>query len=213
VARDPVALIRLVAERVEVVDHTTGVTTDREGFLTECRSLLKAQDHTYRLETLATLGESLALCHSSMSASGLVRGKFDVGPYERDVLHVLEVDAQGRLSANERFARVRLGDAVGRLYERHAERLPDGPTRARAASSARAVAAFMEFGPFDFDRLATALTPTLAYVDHRRVIGIGSARGASAFLDWIGPWPRSPTTSPSESMMSSHYDPMRYSRA
>src|SRR5262249_23190159 len=52
-----------------------------------------------------------------------------------------------------------------------------------AAATARSVAAMT--GPFDLDRYATAMAPDVEFVDYRSVVGIGSARGAAAYLDWL----------------------------
>src|SRR5438552_9199927 len=177
-ARQADALPTLLADSCEVVDHITGVTYDRQGVLATWRGLLSARDPTSRNEALATFGDSLALCRLSNSASGFVGRKFDVGPYEREIIHLLEVDVQERLQRDEIFAVDRLGDAVARLYERHAEILPDGPARTRAAATARSVAAMA--GPA-LDRLATALAPAIEAVD-RRIFGTWSARGEEALL-------------------------------
>src|SRR5206468_3563951 len=177
--RDADALPTLTADVCEVVDHTTGVTYDRQGSLTTWRSLLSARDPTWRQELLATLGDSLALFRLRMSASGFAGATFDVGAYEREGIALIEVDAQGRRARTEVFAADRLGDAVVRLYERYAEMLPDGPARARAAATARSVATIL--GSFDPDRLATAYAPGIESVDHR-TLGTWSAQGAEALL-------------------------------
>src|SRR5262249_53677585 len=114
----------------------------------------------------------------SMSASGLVGRTFDVGPYEREEIHLIEVDAQGRRRWGEVFAVNHLGDAVARLYERYAELLPNGPARTRAAAIARSVVVMLR--PFD-DRYAEALAPGIESVDHR-LLGTWSARGAEEVL-------------------------------
>src|SRR5206468_10360562 len=67
-ARDADALPTILAEHLEVVDHTTGATFDRQGWLATWRSGLRGQNLTYRQEPLATLGDSLALWRSSTSA-------------------------------------------------------------------------------------------------------------------------------------------------
>src|SRR5438094_2523551 len=144
--------------------------------------LLSASEPTCRHELLATLGDSLALCRSSTSASGFAGAKFDVGAYQREEIVLIEVDAQGRRRRGEAFAVDRLGDAIARLYERHADLLPDGPARARAAATARSIAAMMA-PTEDFDRYNAAIAPTVEFVDHRTV-GIGSGRGAEAFREW-----------------------------
>src|SRR5262249_37387398 len=141
VARDVDAIAAHVADRSEVVDHTTGRTYDRQGLLATWHSLVRAQDATERVEPLATLGDWLALCREWVSGSGVAGRKFDVGPYEIEYVILSEVDTQGRRAGTEIFATDHLGDAVARLYERYAELLPDGPARARAAATARSVAA------------------------------------------------------------------------
>src|SRR5262249_13036857 len=52
----------LAADCGAVIDHKTGATIDREGSLASWRGLLRARDGTCRHESLATLGDSLALC-------------------------------------------------------------------------------------------------------------------------------------------------------
>src|SRR5262249_18929989 len=143
------------------------------------RSLLAAEAPTCRHEPLAALGDALALCVQSLSASGFAGRTFDVGPYEREAFALIEVDSNGRQQHSEYFAVDRLGDATVRLYERYAELLPDGPAHERAAATARSVAALL--GPIDLDRWATAFAPGIEYVDNRTV-GLGSVHGADALL-------------------------------
>jgi hypothetical protein len=178
-ARDADALPKLLADDYETVDHTTGATFDKRGSLATWRSLLRAQDPTCRQEPLATLGDSLALLRVLTSASGFVGGKFDVGAYEREEIALIEVDAHGRCRRRENFAADRMGAAVARLYERYADLLPDGPARARAAVTARSVAAML--GPFDSDRYAAALAADVDFVDHRS-LGFGSWRGPEVIV-------------------------------
>src|SRR5207249_4161415 len=180
-ARDFDALPILLAYEYEVVDHTTGVTYDREGGLSSQRALLSAQDPTCRHEPLATLGDSLALCRLSTSASRFVSRKLDVGAHERVVLNLIEVDAQGRGRQSELFASDRLGDAFVRLYERYADLLPDGPARTRAAAAARSVAVL---GSPDPDSVDAIIAPDGEYVDHRS-LGFPTLRGAEAIRRWI----------------------------
>ena len=104
----------------------------------------RAEDVTLRHEPLATLGDSLALCRAvvvgrvrSVESETVRRRR----RRDRDAIVLIEVDAHGRRRRAEFFAADRLGDAVARLYERYAELLPDGPARARAAATARSVAA------------------------------------------------------------------------
>src|SRR5262249_22803513 len=158
----------------------------RQGLLATWHSLVRAQDATERVEPLATLGDSLALCREWVSGSGVAGRKFDVGPYEIEYVILSEVDTQGRRAGTEIFATDHLGDAVARLYERYAELLPDGPARARAAATARSVAA-ME-GPLDLDRSAASLDSCIESIDHR-TLGTWSSRGAEAFLQNLRAWP------------------------
>ncbi|MBI3768726.1 MAG: nuclear transport factor 2 family protein [Deltaproteobacteria bacterium] len=180
--RDADGIIPLVTDDYEAVHHPTGLTYDRRGALANWRAGLRGKDLTFAYEPLATLGDALALCRSSWSASGASGGKFDVGPYEHETIVLIEVDTQGRRRWAEHFAGDHLGDAVARLYERYAELLPDGPTRTRAAATARSIAPLT--ATVDLDRLAAAFAPAIEVVDHRSV-GYGSLRGAEALLQAI----------------------------
>ena len=125
-ARDGDAFPTLFADNSHTVNHSTGIEYDREGALITWLSVMRAKDLTYRLEPLATLGNSLALCRQLVSASG-VAGEVRCRRLRDRRSPVIEVDAQGRRQRGEWFAGDRLGDAIARLYERYAELLPDGP--------------------------------------------------------------------------------------
>ncbi|MBI1817964.1 MAG: DUF4440 domain-containing protein [Deltaproteobacteria bacterium] len=76
-ARDFDALLPLFAEDMEAVHHPTGATYDRQRALAETRrSLPRYENVTFTHEPLATLGDSLALCSLSVSASGVADGDF-----------------------------------------------------------------------------------------------------------------------------------------
>src|SRR5262249_5181984 len=182
-ARDADTLPGLLADQVEVVDHSTGTTWDRQGMLASWRALLNARNPTLRTEPLATLGASLALCREWVSASGFTGRTFDVGPYDMEELVTIEVDANGRRRWSEGFAAGRLDDAMVRLYERYAELLPAGPERTRAAATARAAAATQ--GPPDLDRQASAWAADIESVDDR-ILGTWFARGAEAHRRDLG---------------------------
>src|SRR5262249_13416032 len=143
-------------------------------------------DLTSRHESLATLGDSLALFRQTVSASGVARGNFDIGAYEDERIFVVGTDSTGRRSRAEVFPAHRLGDAIARLDERYAELPPDGPARTRAAATARSVAALL-MGPYDPDRHATACAPAIEVVDHR-ILGTWSVRGPDAFLQNLRSW-------------------------
>ena len=185
-AHDTAAIVGLLGNLIETVYHPTGVIYDSDGAIASFRMLLRYQDLVFRHEPLATLGDSLALCHQRMTASGVAAGKIDVGALERENLWVSEVDSQGRRRRSEAFDVDRLADAVGRLYERYAELLPDGPERIRAAATAHSVAIFLWDGSIDVDRAAGVIAPDLEFADHRSVSLFGSARGAGAFLRGLG---------------------------
>ena len=179
-ARDADALERAFADLAEVVDHPNGTVLDRRGMLTAWRSLLRAQDPLLRTEPLATLGDALALCRSSMAFGALAED--DVAPFGavcREEIVLVEVNRDGQQRRNELFDPSHLGDAVARLYERHAELLPEGNERACAAGTARSVAVLME--PPNLDHLRTVFAPDVEFADHR-TLGFAPLRGAQAML-------------------------------
>ncbi len=186
VARDTEALAALYADDAEIVDHTVGVSYERRELLTTYRAMLAARDVSYREEILATLGDSLALNHTWVSASGVASSELDVSAYTVEAFGLIEVDASGRMRRGERFAADRLGGAIVRLYERYAELLPAGPERTRAAATARAVAAWRA-GPLDLDRNAAVLAPDVECVDHQ-TLGTWSGRGTNAVRENFGSW-------------------------
>jgi len=179
-AGDAETLPVLVADRCELVDHRTGVTLDREGVLASQRALLRAVDVKCCHEPLATLGESLALFRRTNSASAFSGHRFDVGAYGRQELLLMEVDAEGRRSRDEIFAPEHVGRAVARLYQRHAETLPEGSARDRAAATARTLPSLI--GPYDSDRYVAACTPDVESVDHRK-LGTWFAQGKDALRE------------------------------
>src|SRR5262249_7672372 len=167
-----------LGRNAEIIDHPNRITYDKTGSRATTLSLLKARYLSYRAEPLATLGDSLALARVSLAAGQIETGRFDVGPYEREVITAVEVDSAQRNTRTEVFAVEQLGEAISRLYERYAELLPEGPERARAALIARSVpaAALMREPPARWP-IAAEIEAT----DHRTV-GFGSARGAESLL-------------------------------
>jgi ketosteroid isomerase-like protein len=178
-ARDGAALADVLAEALAVVDHANGADYGRDGVLTSFQRLLRMDDPTMHHEPLATLGESLALFRRRIGGRG---GRLDVGAYERDEVCVYEVDADGRFRHVETFAAERLRAAVVRLYERYAERLPDGPARTLGSSVARSLATYD--GALDADRIASGLAPSFVCVDHR-TLSTWSAQGRE---EWRRHW-------------------------
>src|SRR5262249_9394260 len=98
-ARDADALSAVLGPGGESLEHTTGSTSDGGGVLRSFRYLLRAQEPTCRHEPLAPLGDSLGLFRQSTSACGFAGGTFDVGAYEKEIISLQEVDAQGRWRA------------------------------------------------------------------------------------------------------------------
>jgi hypothetical protein len=162
-ARDADALADLDAEHVEVIDHPTGTTYDGAGNLASRRMLLKSRGPEVSARTLATLGESLASAPPlDISERGSRREVRRQRLRERDH-HSGRLRRPRTQPAQRIFAVDRLGDAVVRLYERYAEMLPDGPARARAAVTARPVAALL--GPPD----RWPFAPDVEATDYRTV--------------------------------------------
>jgi ketosteroid isomerase-like protein/tetratricopeptide (TPR) repeat protein len=183
-ARDEDAIETVFADHAVIVHHPTGVVYDEQGSLANWRSLFQATDLRFATEACATLGESLALCRTRLSFSELLAADSDpIGAVAKDDFIVIEVDARGRRTRAEFFATDRLGDAIVRLYERHAESLPEGPARERGAAIARSAAVLTH--PFDIEHYPTALAPDVAFVDHRP-LGLGSLLGIDGVTRWLG---------------------------
>jgi SnoaL-like domain len=179
-ARDGDEIEALIAEAAEIVDHRIGRSFGRTERLAGLRALLSgARDPASRHEPIAALGRSLALLHRTLSASGFSNPALDAAAYHIEELCVVQADPEGRCERGELFAVDQLGDAVARLYQRHAELIPEGSGRARAAAIARSVATVL--GPPDPDRVRPALALDVRYADHR-VLGWGPARGVVAFV-------------------------------
>jgi class 3 adenylate cyclase/ketosteroid isomerase-like protein/tetratricopeptide (TPR) repeat protein len=178
--RDADAVPSLLPDGFHAVHHPAGTVLDREENLAWWRLFFADPDAGFRLEPVATLGESLALCRQCWSRSS-DDAAFDVGPYQVDAFALIEADA-----GVEVFAADKLGDSVARLYERYSELLREGPEKARAAATARSVAAML-VGPFDPDRYAAAFASGIEALDHR-TLGTHSGRGASALLEAFRAW-------------------------
>ncbi|HTO55121.1 MAG TPA: nuclear transport factor 2 family protein, partial [Myxococcota bacterium] len=143
-------------------------------------SLVRAQSPIVRSEPLATLGDSLALFRTSMSFSALAAG--DVAPFgavTREEIVLVEAGPTGHQRRIETFAPDHLADAVARLYERHADSLPEGPARLRARATARVIGVLM--APPALEPYRTVFAPDVAWADHR-TLGFGSLRGSKALL-------------------------------
>jgi ketosteroid isomerase-like protein len=182
-ARDPIAIQALLSDRLLTVEHPTGVTYGREGQIGSIERMLRLPNFEFRIEVLATLGESLCLARRRVTASGTAGGRFDVAEYEMDHIGLMEADEHGCLRLSEIFASDHLGEAIVRLYELYAESLPEGPERSRAAGIARALSAYN--GPVDPDRIAAVIDPATRNVDHR-VFGTWTTSNAAELLRHYG---------------------------
>ena len=176
-AADLDGVARVVADAVRVVHHPTGTSYGRPELLETFRLLLRARGVAVREDTLATLGETLALAQRSIGFESLPDRAAPFGAVEADMLLLEEIDGDGRLSRIELFAADHLGAAIVRLYERHAELLPEGAARERAALTARA-AAYMLTDVAVAD-VAPLFSPTYADIDHRSV-GYGALSSGEA---------------------------------
>ena len=182
---DAVALAGLFAEDYESLEHPIGAALGREEVIGSLHAMLRTSAPRLRYESLASLGESFDLSRRWWSSEATSGGAFDVAASEREVISVVEVDERARFRWGEIFAPDRLGDAIARMYQRYADRFPDGPARERAAATARSAAAYL--GPWAPDRYETAFAPSIEVVDHR-ILGTWSTQGAEALLQNVRGW-------------------------
>jgi class 3 adenylate cyclase/tetratricopeptide (TPR) repeat protein len=144
------------------IDHTSGRTLSPESHRELFRWIIERfTDAAVRNEPVATLGPSLALARWREAGSELVGEDLPIGPFEFEGWVLIEADPEARATHTESFAPDQLGDAVARLYECYAARLPDGPERDRAAATARSLAAL--FAPLDPARWASAISPSVEW--------------------------------------------------
>jgi class 3 adenylate cyclase len=178
-ARNSDAISLIARDDYEEVDHTVGSRWGVDGATASMRRLFRSRDPSYRVEPLATLGPSLLLTRRLSGASGAASGHYDVGAYENEVISLLETDAAGMLRRQEVFAVHALGAGVARLYERHAELLPEGPERERAMATARSISGMA--GPIDLERWQALWAPTYRVADHR-MLGTWASQNAAEQL-------------------------------
>jgi ketosteroid isomerase-like protein len=177
-----------VVEDFEFVDHVMGASYGRSEYLDSYRRQFRNQHLSRRFETLASLGDSLVLSRTRWSASGTGSRTFDIGSWELDRISLGQVDAQGKLWRTESFAAHKLADAIARIYERHAELLPEGPERTRAAAIARTVAELMSRELPVGDRYIATYAPDAEFADHRALVALPPARGPDEMRRRIGLW-------------------------
>jgi hypothetical protein len=116
-ARDLDALADAFADDyAESIVSAAPAMITRSEMLAGLRTLFELPGASLQIEPLATLGESLELHRTKISAAG--------GPIV-DYVSVVEVDFEGRLVRTEAFDVERLDDAIVRLYEHYAASSPE----------------------------------------------------------------------------------------
>ncbi len=154
----------MFADSYREIDHPTGSTIDNQGTIASLERLFRSEDPYYQVEVLATLGESLQLGKHVFGASSASSKNFDVGAYEN-----VRIQIDDRNEGCEVFDAKHLADAIGRLYERYAQALPDGPER----KTALAISTLCTFGQsWDLELISAHLAADIQYVDNRHA-GMG----------------------------------------
>jgi class 3 adenylate cyclase/ketosteroid isomerase-like protein len=179
---DAGGVLALLADDYRQIYHHTGNQLGRDEVAQTAHMLSGAGVVTNEVETLVTLGPSLALVSTSTRlAAG---GQETAGVTEYEHVIVCEADRTGdRLASQEVFEREQLGAALTRLYERYAETLPEGAARDRAAGAATAIAS--QSGPLDVVANAENLESDATFVD-RRTLGLGELTGTTDLVGAIG---------------------------
>ncbi|MDX2167876.1 MAG: nuclear transport factor 2 family protein, partial [Deltaproteobacteria bacterium] len=166
-AGDDAALRATNSAELETVHHPTGATYGADDAARTFPALAGGRNMRMTQATLAALGDSLALVRRSYAHDGHEARRGSIGPVEGTYLVVVEVDQRELMSRSEVFADDHLGDAIARLYQRHAERLPEGPQRRAAAVTAEAVTHMLT--SWVAPDLSLLFAPDYADIDHRTV--------------------------------------------
>ncbi len=177
--RDLAAAADLLADNLVVIHHPTGSTYDKPAMLENSGRLVHAAGLSCESVPLAALGKSLGMARVMVRGDSVeVDGGASFGAFELDTFVVVEVDGEGRRRHAEVFAADHLEHAIVRLYELHAEGVPEGPVRARAEAVARTVRSRLGETWGDWSTLA----PDIVSHDHRRS-GVGELRGPAALIE------------------------------
>jgi ketosteroid isomerase-like protein len=179
-ARDFRALPTFFDDAFEEEDHQIGATLSVKAVVASIERLLRDHDPQLQMEPIATLGDAHCLCLRRVSSSGTRGGRFDVGAYESEAIHLFEGNADGLWLGSEVFALDRINEGIARLYERYAESLPEGPDRDRAAAILRGVRAWT--GSIDLIEHAATIEPAAQLIDHR-VLSTWASRDAAELLE------------------------------
>ncbi len=182
-ARDAATIDADLSEDFENRHHPTGASFDKRGFMRQWRSMMKAEHLERRIELLGALGESLVLGREWLGISGLKEEVLEsFGPVEIHDLFVVDCDDQRLCRRIEIFAAERLGNAIARAYQLHAELQPEGVERDRCSATAHSIATFL--GTPDLEAWSAAVSPAIEFVDHR-VLGYQTLRGVDAYRAYL----------------------------
>ncbi|MFN2375302.1 MAG: AAA family ATPase [Candidatus Binatia bacterium] len=182
-ARDLEALQRAMSPDIEVVHHTTGTTYGLKGMVATWRSMFRATKMDRRQEEIATLGNDLAVGRHTIALEGFAENHLSAfGSVEINEVVLTEADAAGRIRRFELFSSDRLGAALIRMYELHAEGQDDADAARRARGIARALA--VTEGPIDIDGIGATTSESVEVVDHR-LLGVWPARNRE---EWLRHW-------------------------
>jgi class 3 adenylate cyclase len=174
-AGDLHAIDRLLAAESTAVFHDLGVTYGRTETLRAFADIATSGP-TFHSVPLATLGDHLGLFRAEIFLHTPADEFGDFGPTDLGQIAIHEVDDEGRRVSLERFAPDQLGRAIARLYERYAEQQPEGPTRERAATTARSMHALTALAEIEVDRIAAAYADDVRLIDGRP-LGLGTVIG------------------------------------
>ncbi len=178
---DLAALSAFWADDVQFVRGPAGTALGRKEMLAWLRLHFADPGAVMQQENLAVLGDALALQRCTWAGGEAGDSDYPVGAFERNYFQVFEVDAQGRFRWSESFAPDRLGDAVVRLYERHAALLPEGPERERAAAIARENARIGWQTSSSIERFQAIRAPSVELEDYRALVRVPPIRGV---VEW-----------------------------
>ena len=93
----------LIAEDGVAIDHSTGATYDRATSLAYLNSILRTRQLVRRLELLATLDDSLALCRMTATGADAAGDQHDIRAFESEHVILIQADPQGRREHLETF--------------------------------------------------------------------------------------------------------------
>lgn len=164
-ARDLDAFLATLAPAARAIHHPTGAVYDEHDSLPQYRLLFANATARFEHVPLASLGDSLALCHGHVSIGAGALDGHAVGSADMSSILLLEVDSDGRRKHTEFFAPEQLTRAITGLYARWGELQPDPRARNAVAKTVRALGVVFTFDPSsDLDEV---LVEEPTFLDHR----------------------------------------------